>query len=122
MPEKINWNELHTTRVFGKGERLAEWLLLHSITISKKVDELVAAGCDLSAIEVSLLINGTEVPFIKTLSDIEKQLNYLVNKRAAELIRLKYKSMFDKLNNLHDVFKEAENKARDELGVPTDEW
>ena len=91
-----------------------EFMFIKAATLKKgAIDELIEAKNEDGTYEISLMVNGVELPLIEAFRDLEKQRDRMIREVAAELIK-------EKFANLDDVLYEAERTLREELGVSSE--
>lgn len=105
MPEKIN-----VTREIESGSFL-NWVIVEAVSKlpDRKSAELIKTGKD-GVYEFTLTMNGVEIPFIKTVSGIKKQLDDMVDKRARQLID-------EKISDFVDVLEDTRKKLKESLSI-----
>lgn len=106
-----------TINFFDNPEGLVNWLILCSIghlTTDTDVsfDDL---GINAEAIEVKMMINGREVPFVKLVEEIESQHHSIVIEEAKKLVALKLSGLNDKLYDLEELLTEKVDEVMREL-------
>ena len=110
--EKINYLE--------NRENFVGLLIISALTDSKVDMNEFTHRDQLNAgeLEVKMSINGFDVPVMKTLNDIEKQMNRMVYEKALEIVNNKYG---DIINLLSDMEERVKYKIKGDLKYPYDE-
>jgi len=110
--EKINY--------FENRENFIGWLIVSALTDSEVDMNEFTHGDQFNAseLEVKMSINGFDVPVMKTLNDIEKQMNRMVYEKALEIVNNKYG---DIINLLSDMEERVKYKIKGDLKYPYDE-
>ena len=111
MDTKIKWEKISLTK---DKNSLFHWALIHAIVLAetnaiKHIDRVFHG--DGSGHRVALLINGVQVPVVKTFSDAQEEAERLINKRARELIEERVGNKFSELENTVERAKEAIEEA-----------
>ena len=110
--EKVNYLE--------NSENFVGWLIVSALTDSEVDMNEFTHGDQFNAseLEVKMSINGFDVPVMKTLNDIEKQMNRMVYEKALEIVNNKYG---DIINLLSDMEERVKYKIKGDLKYPYDE-
>ena len=108
MDPKIEWEKVSLTE---DRNSLFHWALIHAIVLAesnaiKHIDRVFRSDGS-GGHRIALLINGVQVPVVKTFSDAQEEAERLINKRARELIEERVGNKFSELENTVGRAKEA---------------
>jgi len=73
-------------------------------------------GCAIGSYNVEIKVNGVEVSLFNIFERLNKELDYLVIKKAEELLKLKIGNIVSNLYTLENHAQELVNKAGESLG------
>ena len=104
----------------------SQWVLVESCTKADELNgfnnsETVIKICDNNPnsktmkYDIQFIVNGVELPFIETMTDLWKQFEYQVNKRAEEIINEKSR---ERLEQMEKLLKDFDNTVRNDLVIP----
>jgi hypothetical protein len=101
--ETINYFELEE---YPNRDSLATWLILHSLNDDVMLDD----DFDSKKMEVEFRINGQDLPFVKTLEDINEQLDRLVAEKAEAMLREQFGDKWQEaMDNALEKFQEIQS-------------
>ncbi len=104
MPEKIslrNWtNDMH--------------FAIAAIVLAKAAGDKIERRDD-NCLEVSLLINGVEVPFSATICEWFDRINETVDERAAKIAyaKMSVDALFAEVEKIHETIRKADWQIRE---------
>ncbi len=124
MPEKVNFEEE------WKKKSLLEWLIIHAMAeLEKDNDGLAHIASKISGArkeegidEVSLIINGIELPLRSTIEFWESQHDDMIKKEAKKLVNNTLFEIFDDVETIFSLLKrELKIDIYEKLGIKIEE-
>jgi len=102
------------------GSNLLEWLVINSVTKKGVVDKIWPDRAKDGKWKIEFLINGVELPIMKSFKELESSLDEMVQEAAEKIVENKL-SDFD--YSLDDVLEDVKNLFRKKLGYKErEEW
>ena len=99
---------------------LLEWLVINSITKKGNVEKIWPEFTKDGKWEIQFLMNGVELPIMKSFKELESSLDEMVQRAAEKIVENKL-SDFD--YSLDDVLDDVKNLFRKKLGYKErEEW
>jgi hypothetical protein len=85
----------------------------------KVVKQLVAQpDYDVKKIDIKFIVNGIDFPVIEAVYDMEKQIEWMVDKKAKEIVNDKLGDVFNKLSDFqNNVEKSVTKELSSKLGI-----
>lgn len=117
MPEKFKFDDRHSVPTEIKHFIFAALAKLND----NKFDQIKEQGIASGEYEVSLTMNGIELPVATTLREIYRRFNDEVNERAAKLVQEKFGELDLFEEGLQQIRKEMNSKIRYVFGLSKNE-
>jgi len=119
---KVDWTKER------EANSILHWGLLVAITKAtegKTFEEILGESFDTSTLDVRLTVNGSELPIEHVFERLQGQLDYMVEKKARQLIDGRIGELSEELDDVLRTITDTARKAlKDRLGdlVQEEEW
>lgn len=105
---------MYTIEELRKECDLLEWCLINAVVNQQKLDEIITAEkTDEKGhrrFDIKLVVNGINLPLMKTFKDAEKQMDQMILDKAKELLQEKLNEFDSKVS---DVYEDFEDRIKD---------
>ncbi len=101
---------MYTIEELRKECNLLEWCLINAVVNQQKTNEIISAEKTDEhgnrKFDIKLVVNGVDLPLMKTFKDAEKQMDQMILDKAKDLVNERLNEFDSKLDEAYQDFED----------------